>query len=66
MCDHHLFSLFNGNPQSIILTAPVLADQERCIDLPELYRVLTSNKICNLLRGVQIDSRMLASLHMSA
>ena len=64
--EHHLFTLLNGNPQSIILTAPVLSDQERCIDLPELYRVLTSDKICHLLKGVDIENRMLASLRMSA
>ena len=64
--EHHLFTLLNGNPQSIILTAPVLSDQERCIDLPELYRLLTSNRIYSALRGVEIENRTLASLRMSA
>ena len=64
--EHHLFSLLNGNPQSIILTAPVLSDQERDIDLPELYRMMTSDKIIGLLRGVEIENRTLASLRMSA
>ena len=48
--DHHLFTLLNGNPQSIILTAPLLADPEKNLDLVKLYRMLTSDELCNLLK----------------
>ena len=64
--EHHLFSLLNGNPQSIILTAPVLADTERCIDLPELYKMLTSDRIFHKLKDVEDNKKALAPLRLSA
>ena len=39
--DHHLFSLLDGNPQAIIIVAPILLDSERCLDLVDLYHLLT-------------------------
>ena len=52
--EHHLFTLLNGNPQSIILTAPLLADPEKNLDLVKLYRMLTSDELCSLLKKEQI------------
>jgi hypothetical protein len=43
--EHHLFTLLGGNPQSIILTAPLLADFENDLQLPQLYEMLTSNNL---------------------
>ena len=48
--DHHLFTLLNGNPQSIILVAPLLADREKHLDLVRLYRKLTSDELYRLLQ----------------
>ena len=47
--DHHLFTLLNGNPQSIILVAPLLADREKNLDLLKLYKKLTSDELYRLL-----------------
>lgn len=47
--DHHLFTLLNGNPQAIILVAPLLADREKNLNLVRLYRKLTSEELCRLL-----------------
>ena len=64
--DHHLFTLLNGNPQSIILVAPLLADREKHLDLVKLYKKLTSEELCRLLQDEQIEDSMIASLRISA
>ena len=48
--DHHLFTLLNGNPQAIILVAPLLADREKHLDLVSLYRKMTSNELLFMLK----------------
>ena len=40
--DHHLFRLIGGNPQSILLIAPMLNDPNKSLTLVELYKELTS------------------------
>jgi hypothetical protein len=35
--EHHFFTLLGGNPQSIILIAPLLADMDKNICLSTLY-----------------------------
>ena len=64
--EHHLFTLLNGNPQSIILVAPLLADREKNLDLVRLYRKLTCDELYNLMKEEQIEDSMIASLRLSA
>ena len=63
---HHLFTLLNGNPQSINLVAPLLLDNEKHLDLVHLYRLLTSEKLFNELRKDNVEDSMMASLRISA
>lgn len=39
--EHHLFTLLNGNPQSIILVASLLAGPSKKYTLKSVYRMLT-------------------------
>ena len=41
---HHLITLLNGNPQSIILTASLLADPQKKLTLKQLYKMLTDEQ----------------------
>jgi hypothetical protein len=41
--DHHLFKLIGGNPQSILMIAPLLKDPHHALTLAELYKHLTTN-----------------------
>ena len=52
---HHLFTLLNGNPQSIHLVAPLLADSEKNLNLVHLYRMLTSETLFNELKKDGVD-----------
>ena len=56
--DHHLFTLLNGNPQSIMLSAPLLADNEKQLSLVDLYQKLTSNEIYQILKSEKIEDKM--------
>lgn len=47
MQDHHLFKLIGGNPQSILMIAPMLKDPHHAITLAELYKMLTNNLLVN-------------------
>lgn len=49
--EHHLFKLLGGNPQSIILVAPLLDDPMKNLTLVSLYKMLTSNQLCEILRS---------------
>jgi hypothetical protein len=53
--EHHLFKLLGGNPQSIILIAPLLDDPLRNMQLIDLYKMLTSNQLCEILRSEEIE-----------
>ena len=64
--DHHLITLLNGNPQAIILVAPLLADREKHLDLVSLYRKMTSNELLFILKQEMIEDSMMASLQLSA
>ena len=63
--EHHLFKLLGGNPQSIILIAPLLDDPLRNMSLVNLYELLTSNQLCEILESEKIEDQMLASLRLS-
>ena len=66
--DHHLFKLIGGNPQSILLIAPMLNDPNKSLTLVELYKELTSEKINTILSNENIKSdqqQMTASMRMS-
>ena len=54
--DHHLFKLIGGNPQSILLIAPMLNDPNKSLTLVELYKELTSEKINSILTNENIKS----------
>ena len=43
--EHHLFTLLNGNPQAIIIVAPILIDPENPYDLAGLYEMLLTQKV---------------------
>lgn len=53
--EHHLFKLLGGNPQSIILIAPLLCDPLKPIQLSDLYKMLTSNQLCKILENEDIE-----------
>jgi hypothetical protein len=54
--DHHLFKLIGGNPQSILLIAPMLNDPYKSLTLVELYKELTSEQINSILANENIKS----------
>ena len=47
--DHHLFKLIGGNPQSILLVAPMLNDPIKSLSLVDLYHLYTSEKMNDLV-----------------
>jgi hypothetical protein len=49
--EHDLFKRIGGNPQSILLIAPMLNDPQGKISLSELYRIMKSEKINQILDG---------------
>jgi hypothetical protein len=53
--DHHLFKLLGGNPQSIMLITPLLNDPSLNIKLVDLYKMLTTNKLCEILKNEEIE-----------
>jgi hypothetical protein len=65
--DHDLFKKIGGNPQSILLIAPMLNDPKGKISLSELYRILNSEKINNVLdrEDMKIQEGMTASMRIS-
>ena len=63
--EHHLFKLLGGNPQSIALITPLLNDPTKNITLVDLYTMLTSNKLCEILKSEEIEDKMMASLRIS-
>ena len=52
--EHHLFKLLGGNPQSIVLIAPLLDDPLKNMKLVNLYEILTSNAIAEVLGSESI------------
>ena len=62
--EHHMFTLLGGNPQAIILTAPLLADHDKALTLSSLYEMMTQKQVTKVLREDQISERMLSSLHV--
>jgi hypothetical protein len=58
----------NGNPQAIIIVAPILGDSENPIELSELYKMLVNGNIDSNLekRNLQVESSMMQSLQISA
>jgi hypothetical protein len=63
--EHHLFKLLGGNPQSIMLVAPLLNDPNKKIKLADLYKMLTSNQLCEMLKSEEIEDAVMASLRIS-
>ena len=48
--DHHLFTLLDGNPQSIILVASLLGNHEKKMTLKEVYEMLADSDCADKLR----------------
>ena len=65
LCEHHFFKLLGGNPQSIMLVAPLLSDPSKNIKLLDLYNMLTSNKLFEMLKAEEIEDRVMVSLRIS-
>lgn len=63
--EHHFFKLLGGNPQSIMLVAPLLSDPKINIKLADLYKMLTSNQLCEMLKSEEIEDTMMASLRIT-
>ena len=63
--EHHFFKLLGGNPQSIMLVAPLLSDPKKNLKLVDLYRMLTSNQLCDMLKSEEIEDTMMASLRIT-
>ena len=63
--EHHLFKLLGGNPQSIMLVSPLLNDPHKKIKLADLYKMLTSNQLCEMLKSEDIEDAVMASLRIS-
>lgn len=63
--EHHLFKLLGGNPQSVILVAPLLDDPLKNMKLVDLYKMLTSNQLCEMLKLERIEDGVMASLRLS-
>lgn len=64
--EHHFFTLLNGNPQSIILVASLLADPQKKLTLKQVYKMLTDDQLFKLLSEEGIEETMLVSLRLSA
>ena len=63
--EHHLFTLLNGNPQSIILVASLLADLQKKHTLKEIYKMQTADELLDNLKQEGIQDSMLVSLRLS-
>ena len=66
MHEHHLFTLLDGNPQSIILVASMLADPQKKLTLTKIYKMLTDDQLFKLLEEEGIGETMMVSLKLSA
>ena len=64
--EHHLFTLLNGNPQSIILVGSLLADHRRGMTLRQVYKKLTEESIHKVLGDDGIEETMLISLRSAS
>ena len=64
--DHHLFTLLDGNPQSIILVASLCADPQKRLQLKQIYKMLTDSQLFKLLKEEGIEDSNLFSLRLSA
>lgn len=55
--DHHLFRLMCGNPATIVMLAPMLADTERPLTLTGLYRILCepTNSDDGVMQAIQLS-----------
>lgn len=53
--EHHLFTLLDGIPQSIILVASLLADHQKKCTLKEVYQMLTDIDLSELLKNEGIN-----------
>lgn len=62
--DHHLFTLIGGNPQSILLIAPLLKDPYNNHTLVDLYKMLTSEEMDKILINEQINKHDVMSASM--
>ena len=49
--EHHLFTLLNGSPQSIILVASLLADLQKKHTLKEIYKMQTDDQLIQNLQN---------------
>lgn len=61
LVDHNLFKLLGGNPHAIILAAPLLQK----IKLKELYQLLNSKEMHDVLKVEGISNSTVASLRLS-
>ena len=48
--EHHLFTLLDGNPQSIILVASLLANPQKKLTLKQVYKDLTDASLFDILK----------------
>lgn len=58
---HHLFKILAGNPHAIILAAPLLINKR----LKELYELLNSEKLLEVLKVDGVTDSTVASLCLS-
>lgn len=59
--EHHLFRIFGGNPHAITLAAPLLIRMK----LKELYNLLNSKEMYDVLKVDGIEDSTVASLRLS-
>jgi hypothetical protein len=48
-----------------MLVAPLLSDPKINIKLADLYKMLTSNQLCEMLKSEEIEDTMMASLRIT-
>lgn len=61
MAKHHLFQILAGNPHAIILAAPLLLHKT----LKELYQLLNSDRLIEVLKVDGVKDSTVASLCLS-
>lgn len=61
LSEHHLFKLLGGNPHAIVLAAPILLKMR----LKDLYNILNSKEMNNVLQVDGITDSTVASLRLS-
>jgi len=61
---HHLFELLGGNPQAILLLAPLLSNQEKQYQLKDLYNMVQSQKTDGALEDENIEDSLVSSLRI--